>query len=578
LAQETFKRIIDEEWESGRWIWGQTEAICDQICYPLSVSQHNKRSSSKRSSVPVHIPQIDLKATMQDSAAAADAEQLESIFCEIRDQLAQPDTEALKRSVRKILDFSKPQTMEILASLIFRESSQGSTITSQDALSIVGFLVTSDSATYLKPASRAVKKEAIRLTTSEHPMMISPELLHVIVSQLSGNDVEVSTNATEAMVACCRKLGPPFADPALRAVTESWRNNLDQLSTDRTRASTVCVRCAAAVVEMSSLDDSTMHSALSCGAFDLLSAMMTDESDPLLQMSVLDLIERLALIKPMHQERARWFFRDSVAQPLLEMAGGDEEGSPDPILGGPALRVIAALCKLGHRDSSLFGLAQTELVRGFHRALHNFEASGELDRLAMVDAISSFASASPDALDLILNDPVTREAWLSLSVAQPKLKSVILASVAMVLDPLSEVDANGDSITTSSAPPSDMAMKLYASIGSTNNTQTTELVLAMAKSPLPETRFGAYTLLSAVAKLGTGGQVLFTHPGFYEWLMNRERETTKEGREAKYAVVESIVGSEVKGLLADEIVRKLQEYLKQGPHYLKPLSWELAVE
>jgi hypothetical protein len=138
LAQETFKRIIDEEWESGRWIWGQTEAICDQICYPLSVSQHNKRSSSKRSSVPVHIPQIDLKATMQDSAAAADAEQLESIFCEIRDQLAQPDTEALKRSVRKILDFSKPQTMEILASLIFRESSQGSIITSQDASSIVG--------------------------------------------------------------------------------------------------------------------------------------------------------------------------------------------------------------------------------------------------------------------------------------------------------------------------------------------------------------------------------------------------------------------------------------------------------
>jgi hypothetical protein len=60
--------------------------------------------------------------------------------------------------------------------------------------------------------------------------------------------------------------------------------------------------------------------------------------------------------------------------------------------------------------------------------------------------------------------------------------------------------------------------------------------------------------------------------------MDRERESTKEGREAKYAIVKSIVGSEVKGLLSDVIVRKLQDYLKQGPHYHKPISWELAVE
>jgi hypothetical protein len=34
----------------------------------------------------------------------------------------------------------------------------------------------------------------------------------------------------------------------------------------------------------------------------------------------------------------------------------------------------------------------------------------------------------------------------------------------------------------------------------------------------------------------------------------------------------------VKGLLSDEIVRKLEAYLKQGPHYAKPISWDLAVE
>jgi hypothetical protein len=37
-----------------------------------------------------------------------------------------------------------------------------------------------------------------------------------------------------------------------------------------------------------------------------------------------------------------------------------------------------------------------------------------------------------------------------------------------------------------------------------------------------------------------------------------------------------IVGSQVKGLLADEIVKKLEQYIKQGPHYLKPMAWEVA--
>jgi len=81
-----------------------------------------------------------------------------------------------------------------------------------------------------------------------------------------------------------------------------------------------------------------------------------------------------------------------------------------------------------------------------------------------------------------------------------------------------------------------------------------------------------YTLLEAVAKLPTGGQVLFMNGDFHEFLMNRDREKTKEGREAKYAVVQAILDSEVKGLLAEDIVRKLEEYVAQGPHYVKTLQ------
>jgi hypothetical protein len=60
--------------------------------------------------------------------------------------------------------------------------------------------------------------------------------------------------------------------------------------------------------------------------------------------------------------------------------------------------------------------------------------------------------------------------------------------------------------------------------------------------------------------------------------MEREAEKIKEGREAKYSVVDTILKGEVKGLLADDIVRKLDQYLKEGPHYVKTITWELATE
>jgi hypothetical protein len=105
-----------------------------------------------------------------------------------------------------------------------------------------------------------------------------------------------------------------------------------------------------------------------------------------------------------------------------------------------------------------------------------------------------------------------------------------------------------------------------------------EVVLELAKSPIPETRLGTYSLMRAVAKTNTGAQILLSHPGCYEFLISREGENTKEGREAKYSVVEAVMNSPVKGLLADDIVKKLDRILKEGPHYIPPIRPDLIAE
>jgi hypothetical protein len=511
---------------------------------------------------------------MASSNASPDANEVKRLLLQIRDD--KQDVTAVKPLVAELRKTSNPYyTMGMLApNLFLGEAGEPLQISREDSLSVVTLLASAmDTLTYLKPASRAIKSFAELMTksTTEHVVIVSDDLLSVLVSQLSGTDVEVSDNASATMVACCQTLGAPFADRSVCSTGDAWRKAWGRTE-DRQEATTICVRCASAVVEIACLGDAEMQSAIDSGSMDLIINMMDDTSDPLLQMSTMDLVEKLARTLPMNITRAKWLFSESVLHPLLQMAGA--QGDADPMLGGPALRLLSSFCQLAHRDASLFGLGGNELLTGFHHALRNFNASGELDRLAIVDAISSFASASPDALEVVLDDSTIRESWLSLNVAQPKLKSAILVSVALVINPVPEKDANGDSVAAVH-PSSALSMRLYSTLGLVNGRDATQRVLSLAKSPLVEERLGAYTLLTAVAKTGTGAQVLLSSDGFFDFLITRENESTKEGKEAKFEVIQAIANSSARGLLADNIVETLDKIIKQGPYYVKCEQWDV---
>ncbi|CAB9515172.1 ATPase regulatory subunit 5 [Seminavis robusta] len=498
--------------------------------------------------------------------------EMNSLVEEMTGLISKQDTAGLKTKLQTIQKEAKSQELvDFVVPLLFEPDDQA-------ALSLVGCLVSVDATTYLKPVSRKVQQEAMIRACSEKPMAVSLPFLAVIVQQLNGTDVEVSSNATESLVACCRKLGPSLWDPAIDLVLSTWKQAWNGMTaTNKTVNSTICVRCATAMMDLAAVHDTLMQRVIATGGTDLLLLAVKYEADPLLQMTSLDLLERLAVTQPMHPQRSQWLCSPSVLSPLLDMSGAHAD-APDPILGGPALRVLSCICRLGQQHDNN-NASNNDALLGFHKALQKFQGTGELDRLALVDAISSFASASPAALELVLNDPMTREGWLSLAVAQPKLKAVILTSVAMVIDPPKQNEQDNDNNNNDNNS-SNLAMKLYAALGQTNSNDgnSTDVVLALAKSPLPETRLGAYNLMRAMANTPTGSQVLLTHPGFYVFLISREGETTKEGKEAKYAVVQAVMNSPVKGLLAADILQTLDRILKEGPHFVQPIRPDLMTE
>jgi hypothetical protein len=200
--------------------------------------------------------------------------------------------------------------------------------------------------------------------------------------------------------------------------------------------------------------------------------------------------------------------------------------------------VVAALCKLlqlNDDDASLPLSAETRLLTAFHNAL----------------------------------PPLSRISG----------KAAILVSIAQLLDP--------DQIhnSTSTRRPSDaLGAKLFVAIGQVNDQHSTiPVLMSMVRSPIPEIRLGIYVpvLFEAVAKkMSTGAQIMLLHPDILPFfLLLRENETTHEGHKARYTIVQVILVSRVKVLLADAIVRQLESYVSQGQHYQKARgTWDVATE
>merc|ERR1712183_319694 len=176
------------------------------------------------------------------------------------------------------------------------------------------------------------------------------------------------------------------------------------------------------------MDNDAMEAAgQSCGLLDLLLEMFLDESDPLIQIASLDLMEKLST------KQCDWLYRnDLLIQQLLVTTKGTPQ--PDPILFGPSLRILGKI-----PDTSLF-----------KDALLNLDVTllAPENQLVFIDVVSSFCAMKNENLELILDTEKIQHGWLSFeNLAFSELQSAVLHSVAMVIHSTSFInDANASKL------------------------------------------------------------------------------------------------------------------------------------
>ena len=520
--------------------------------------------------------------------------------------------EALNKNPRAKAESIIDTIIPFMFSFHDENHNQLSEITEQDAIVMLTTLVNFNPNKYFKIASRSTLNFIESMYHSHNTKTFigvpSDAVLSIITQQLASDDLEVTSNASKAIIILCEHFHEALRSKCISFIVNNWKTINDKASAlEKNTLSTLGVRCASTIIEISIVSSDGMNTFVSSGASQLFLHLLTDSSDPLVQLSAMDLLEQIANIIPeksllmnapanlsnvenleedmsIHHTRIAWLFSSDVLTFLLEKAGSNNEIEADPMLGGQALKIICFLCPLAkyhHEDNDVENSFRTDnkLLLQFLNALHNFDYElDETSRIRFIDSISSFAASSNDALKVILEDRVLHERWLNLSISKPKLKSIVLLSVARLLDP-----SSFSTTTYTNKPSEQLCIRLYQLLGQVNGTRnydinsTTQILLTLAKSPATEVRIASYMLMKAIIISGNrmGIKLLLNCAGCFEFLINRDYETTKEGKEAKFDIICCILKTEeIQTSLEDGVFNALNRIKQQGPYYVIPRRWD----
>ncbi|CAF1280400.1 unnamed protein product [Rotaria sp. Silwood1] len=98
------------------------------------------------------------------------------------------------------------------------------------------------------------------------------------------------------------------------------------------------------------------------------------------------------------------------------------------------------------------------------------------------------------------------------------------------------------------------------------------IIIEIAKQPFIDLRLAAYRCLFELTRSPWALHAMNTEPGFIEFLLNRSTEKDKEGKEAKFSIIQSICqnGDEAKLAMGNVNYLKFRRYVNEGVFYVEP--------
>lgn len=247
----------------------------------------------------------------------------------------------------------------------------------------------------------------------------------------------------------------------------------------------------------------------------------------------------------------------------------------DPLVGTESLRFIGEVStKVAELNVKCWNWGDPVLTQAFFdKVKDKLQDPEDIQKIAAMDAIGAFAASShkgesfirridiltifmPLELQVLIQHEICSQYLEMASSLKMPLKVNCLHSVKKVLAEPTRLQHESCDILEKDAEIWNLNKTIYEALGrASRSDSTTEYLMSLLKQPFEELRIAVYGLLQAVAAQNAewGLQALISYGGFFEYILDRNTEPTKECREWKFAVVDAILASPFTNLLGPYI-------------------------
>ncbi|KAF3701884.1 26S proteasome non-ATPase regulatory subunit 5 [Channa argus] len=103
--------------------------------------------------------------------------------------------------------------------------------------------------------------------------------------------------------------------------------------------------------------------------------------------------------------------------------------------------------------------------------------------------------------------------------------------------------------------------------------QPMDLIRNISTQPIPELHCRALRIFSAIATQPWGQRLMISTPGFMEFILDRSTGQTKEAKDAKFELVETLAcSSTATEILGSQHYISLKTYLREGPYHVSAVA------
>lgn len=396
-------------------------------------------------------------------------------------------------------------------------------------------------------------------------------ILNHSLAKVSNNDISISEIASKLVELCIVKYDVEKFLPLIVSHSQQYLHD-----------TTTYIRYITIMAKTLTFSDRHFDVCLNAGAVTAIFDICRDNSDILAQIVTIELVLNFAYTS----HGLQYLFTHGVMSWLIVTACGSQSTrvTSNELLGPTALRLIGEILISSSSRSLIIDLCwfreqSNELMNNFLQAIIMYiDGSEEINRLIGIRALTDLALSSKKGYLMVLSHDSLIQSLLSLLNAKIEVQAVVLHSVARILDqnitePSSEEKLNIEMTNeydneTYDHSISEKKLSLLRSIGAAKRMNTISYLIKIAKQPVPEIRLAAYDVLRSIAgqSRGMGIHLLYSSAGFREFIENRETEFSKEGKEAKFSVIETIALS--KGFLSADVSDKIDAMIKEGPYFI----------